>query len=141
MNPKKYYGSLDSGIKRDDLFSMSDQVPVFVRNIEIASDTTVTRGMLMAATAPQGEYHLATATDATLGNAFFGIAVEDYQADSDHSVTQCYISGVFHDSKIITADSDTAPIELFELRLREQGMWLRSIKNLFGNWNDFFDEA
>ena len=137
MNPKKYYGSLDSGIKRDDLFSMSDQVPVFVRNIEIASDTTVTRGMLMAATDPQGEYHLATATDATLGNAFFGIAVEDYQADSDHTVTQCYISGVFHDSKIITASSDTAPVKLFELELRRQHIWLRKIQDRFGHFDQF----
>ena len=139
MNPKKYYGSLDSGIKRDDLLSMSDQVPVFIRNIEIGTDTTVTRGMLMAATDPQGEYHLATASDATLSNAFFGIAVNDYQADSDHSVTQCYISGIFHDSKIITADSDTAPVKLFELELRRQGIWLRKILDRFGHFN-FWDE-
>ena len=137
MNPKKYYGSLDSGIKRDDLLSMGDQVPTLIINVEVATDTTVHRGDLMAGTDLESEFHLATASDATLGNAFFGIAVEDYQADSDHSVTQCYISGVFHDSKIITADSDTAPIELFELELRRQHIWLRKILDRYGHFDQF----
>lgn len=137
MNPKKYYGSLDSGIKRDDLFSMSDQVPVFVRNVEIASDTTVQRGELLAATDPQGEYHLANATDAAANNRWYGIAVEDFEADSDHTVTQCYLSGIFHEEKIITASSDTAPVKLFELELRRQHIWLRKILDRYGHFDQF----
>lgn len=133
MKPRVYNGSFP-GIEHDDLQAMSEQVPVFVRNVEIAEDAEIKRGMLMAATDPRGEYHLATAADAA-GNSFFGIAIDDYKADSDHTITQCYISGIFHEEKIITADSDTAPIKLFELELRRQNIWLRKILDRFGHWD------
>lgn len=134
MKPRVYNGSFP-GIEHDDLQAMSEQVPVFVRNVEISSDTTISRGMLMAATDPRGEYHLANATDAAANNRFYGIAIDDYKADSDHTITQCYISGIFHEEKIITADSDTAPIKLFELELRKQHIWLRKIQDRFGHWD------
>lgn len=137
MNPKKYYGSLDSGIKRDDLLSMSDQVPVFIRNIEIATDTTVHRGDLMAATDPQGTYHLAGAADSAANDRFYCIIVDDYEADAEHYICQGYLSGIFHLEKIKVAEG--AKIQDFELRLREQGIWLRKLLDRYNHWN-FFDE-
>lgn len=133
MLPRKHYGSLDSNIKRDDLQAMSEQVPVFVRNIEIPSGTTVHRGELMATTDPRGDYHLATAADATAGNVFFGIIINDFEADDDHTVTQIYISGIFHEEKIILADG--AKIADFELELRRQNIWLRKILDRFGHFD------
>lgn len=134
MKPRVYNGSFP-GITHDDLQAMSEQVPVFVRNIEVASDTTIHRGDLLCATNPRGEYHLANATDAAANNRWYGIAIDDYAADSDHTITQAYISGIFHEEKINTADSSTAKISLFELELRRQNIWLRKIQDKFGHWD------
>lgn len=134
MKPRVYNGSFP-GITHDDLQSMVESLPVFVRNVEIASDTTIHRGDLLCATNPRGEYHLANATDAAATNRWYGIAIDDYAADAEHYTTQIYISGVFHEEKINTASSDTAPISLFELELRRQMIYLRSLKDRFGHFD------
>lgn len=112
------------GFNPDELVAYSND-PMDVQNVNVDSDATIQRGMLLASPTFFGTYHLATAADV---GKVLRIARDDFTADSDCHVTQVYSSGRFHREKIITADSDTAPVELFESDLRRQDIRLTALK-------------
>ena len=114
----------------DDLFA-GGYVPVYLKNIEINSDTTLQRGMLLAETG--GVYNLATSSDT--GKSLAVAAVDFTPADSDDTVAQAYISGYFHKNKIITGPTDTSIIDSLELEMRRQNIILTTQHEIFDTQN------
>lgn len=110
------------GIKRDELMGGADGIPVSIRNIDVASDTTIQRGMLLSASSTFGVFAPAADTSTKV----FVIAEKDFVADSDHTVTQAYTSGKFNREKIIL--DENLNIDNFEVELRRQNIILTSIK-------------
>lgn len=131
---KEYFGTFP-GVREDILEAAGDGIPKFLNNINVASDTTVQRGMLMAASAPTGTFSLAGAGDT---NKYFAIARDDFEADSSHTVCQAWVSGRFHREAVITAGgSDTTVLEALEPEMRRQNLHLTSIKQIFGKYDAF----
>ena len=107
-----------AGAWYDNLLAGED---VLTRNVRIASDTTVERGMLLA-----GKYdgtgttvHIATAAD-TVGSELF-IAASDA---SSIEVVTVYEAGRFNRSAIKT----TAPLGGYELEMRRQGLRMTEVR-------------
>lgn len=118
----KFFGTRD-GIKRDELCGGADGIPMSIRNIEVGSDTTIQRGMLLSSATTFGVFAPVADTDTS---KVFVIAEKDFQADSDHTVTQAYTSGKFNREKIILDES--LNIDNYEETLRKENIILTSIK-------------
>ncbi len=118
----RFFGTRD-GIKRDELMGGADGIPVSIRNIEVSTDTTIQRGMLLASATTFGVFAPATSSDTS---KVLVIAENDFVADSDHTVTQAFTSGKFNREKIILDES--LNIDDFEVELRRQNIILTSIK-------------
>lgn len=116
----RFFGTRD-GIKRDELMGGADGIPVSIRNVEVSSDTTIQRGMLLASATTFGVFAPATSSDTS---KVLVIAEKDFTADSDLHVTQAYTSGKFNREKIILDGN----IDDFENELRKQNIILTSIK-------------
>ena len=116
----RFFGTRD-GIKRDELMGGADGIPVSIRNVEVSSDTTIQRGMLLASATTFGVFAPATNSDTS---KVLVIAEKDFTADSDLHVTQAYTSGKFNREKIILDGN----IDDFENELRKQNIILTSIK-------------
>ncbi len=116
----RFFGQ-HNGIKRDELCGGAEQL-MSIRNIEVASDTTIQRGMLLSSATTFGVFAPAD-SDTT---KVFVIAEKDFTADSDHTVTQAYTSGKFNREKIIL--SDGLNIDDYEEPLRKVDIYLTSIK-------------
>ena len=122
--PKKYFGSfkLDN---RDEL--VGDTYKELIRfNINVSSDTTLQRGMLLSADSFEGNFKLVDSTDT---GKVFAVALDNFTADSDNTVTQAYTSGVFNREKIITAATDSSILNALTPELRKQNIHFTSIKN------------
>lgn len=116
----RFFGQHD-GIKRDELCGGAEQL-MSIRNIEVASDTTIQRGMLLNSSTTFGVFAPAD-SDTT---KVFVIAEKDFTADSDHTVTQAYTSGKFNREKIILDEG--LNIDDYEESLRKVDIYLTSIK-------------
>ena len=114
----KYYEEY-AGVVRDELIGDA-AYPVKLRNVTLSSGTAVTRGTILAAATVDGVYAPATSADV---NKNLAIAVSDFTASSDGTVTQAYSSGVFNREKLTPSDTS-----VFELELRRQNIHLTSIK-------------
>ena len=126
----KYFGTFKDIQPRDELFGGGDGIPVSKRNIEVGSDTTIQRGMLLGSAESFGTFSAASSDSAVLV-----IAAEDFVADSDHTVTQAYTSGKFNREKIKL--SAGLNIDSFEEVLRREDIILTSIKDIFGHVDDW----
>lgn len=133
---KEYFGTFP-GVVNEDLEAAGDGIPKFLNNINVASDATVTRGMLMAATSPGGTFSLASASDT---NKYFAIARDDFEADSAHTVCQAWTMGRFHAPSVITTGgSDTTVLRTLEPELRKQNIHLVGLQEIYGKcdpWQD-----
>lgn len=118
----RFFGQ-HSGIVRDELCGGADAIPMSIRNIEVASDTTIQRGMLLGASSTFGVFAPVTDTSTKV----FVIAEKDFTADSDHTVTQAYTSGKFNREKIVLDES--LNIDDFEEQLRKVNVILTTIKH------------
>lgn len=116
----RFFGKRD-GIVRDELCGGAEQL-MSIRNIEVASDTTIQRGMLLGSATTFGVFAPATDTSTKV----FVIAEKDFTADSDHTVTQAYTSGKFNREKIVLDES--LNIDDFEEQLRKVNIILTTIK-------------
>ena len=131
---RDYFGTFE-GVKYDDLQAAGDGISTFTRNIEVGSDTVVERGMLMAASTPTGVYSLAGASDT---GKFFAIARENFEADSNCSITQAFTMGRFHAPKVMTTGgSDTSVLAALEPELRRQSLYLVGLQEFFGRYDAF----
>lgn len=129
---RDYFGTFE-GVTWDDLQAAGDGISTFTRNIEVGSDTTVERGMLMAASTPTGVYSLAGAGDS---GKFFAIARENFEADSSHTVTTAFTMGRFHAPKVITTGgSDTSVLAALEPELRRQNLHLVGLQEIYGKYD------
>ena len=117
----RFFGQHD-GIKRDELCGGADAIPMSIRNIEVASDTTIQRGMLLGSPTTFGVFSQPADSDTS---KVFVIAKEDFTANSDLKVTQAFSSGKFNREKIILDES--LNIDDFENELRRQNIILTSI--------------
>ena len=118
----RFFGTRD-GIKRDELMGGTG-VNIFNRNIAVDSDATIARGMLLCSNKTFGTYKPVSSTaDAS---KVLVVAAENFNADSDHTVTQSYVSGMFNREKIILDSS--LNIDDFEEALRKVDIRLTSIK-------------
>ena len=122
--PKKYFGSFKISNK-DEL--VGDTWRELIRfNINVASDTTIQRGTLLAADSFEGNFKLVDSTDT---GKVFAIALDNFTADSDSTVAQAYTSGVFNREKIITAATDSSILNALTPELRKQNIFFTSVKN------------
>ena len=124
--------SVHEGVARDELMGGADGIPVSIRNIEVASDTTIQRGMLLCSPSTFGVFSQPADSDTS---KVFVIAEKDFTADSDLKVTQAFSSGKFNREKIILDES--LNIDDFENELRRQNIILTSIYGGtidIGNW-------
>lgn len=132
-NPRPYCGEWGDTVFRDELQAAGDGIPVFLRNVEVADDAEIQRGMLLAASTPEGVYSLAGAGDT---GKYFAIARDNFIADSDHQITQAYYHGRFHRDKIITSGgSDTTVLDSLELELRRQNIFLVKLHDYYGHFD------
>lgn len=132
MSKNEYYGHF-TGVQYEDLEAAGDGVPKFLRNVEVAEDAEIKRGMLLAASTSTGTYSLAGAGDS---GKFFAVAREDFTADSDHTITQAWTMGRFHAPAVITAGgSDTSVLTSLEPELRRQNIHLVGLKEIYGNYD------
>lgn len=127
----RFFGTFKDIQPRDELFGGDDGIPVSKRNITVGSDTTVERGMLLAAGTTFGTFAEATSDTAKV----FVIAAEDFTADSDHTVTQAYTSGKFNREKIKL--DENLDIDDYEETLRKVNIILTSIKDMYGHQDDW----
>ena len=116
----RFFGQHD-GIKRDELCGGAEQL-MSIRNIEVASDTTIQRGMLLSSATTFGVFEPADSDTAKV----FVVAEKDFTADSDHTVTQAYTSGKFNREKILL--NEGLNIDDYEEPLRKVDIYLTSIK-------------
>ena len=120
--PKKYFGSFKISNK-DEL--VGDTWRELIRfNINVASDTTIQRGTLLAADSFEGNFKLVDSTDT---GKVFAIALDNFTADSDSTVTQAYTSGVFNKSKVIVGEG--VDINALKNELRKQNIHFTDIKD------------
>jgi len=117
----RFFGTRD-GIKRDELMGGTDGIPVSIRNVEVAKDAAIERGMLLASASTFGVFAPAAASDT---GKVLVIAEKDFAADSDHTVTQAYTSGKFNREKIKLGTG--LNIDNFEEPLRKVNIILTSI--------------
>lgn len=118
----KFFGTRD-GIKRDELCGGAEKL-MSIRNIEVAQDAEIKRGMLLCSATTYGVFAPVTSTGD--GSKVLVIAEKDFAADSDHTVTQAYTSGKFNREKIILKSG--LNIDAFEEPLRKVEIMLASIK-------------
>ena len=116
----RFFGTRD-GIKRDELCGGAEQL-MSIRNIEVAADAEIKRGMLLNSATTFGVFAPAD-SDTT---KVLVVAEKDFTADSDHTVTQAYTSGKFNREKIIL--SEGLNIDDYEESLRKVDIYLTSIK-------------
>lgn len=109
------------GVKPDELIGGTLE-PLETFNINVASDTTLTRGDLLAATNFSATFSLATAADTA---KVFAVARENFTAGSDSSVAPAYVRGTFNREKI--NPSDTAILTALEPALRRQNILLTTL--------------
>lgn len=128
----RFFGTFKNIQPRDELFGGDDGIPVSKRNIDVAANATIERGMLLASATTFGTFAPAAATDT--GKVYL-IAAEDFTADSDHTVTQAYVSGKFNREKIKLDNS--LNIDDFEETLRRANIHLTSIMDKFGHQDDW----
>lgn len=132
MSSDKYFGHFP-GVTDDNLEAAGDGVPKFIRNVDVGSDTTIQRGMLLAASTPAGEYHLASALDT---GSFFAIARDDFEATSENTVCQAWTMGRFHAPSVITTGgSDTTILNTLEPELRRQNIHLVGLQEIYGKYD------
>ena len=117
-----YTGTFD-GVQRDELFG-GTSIPVSVRNINISSDTSITRGAILSSATETGNFALATDSDTS---KILAVAACDFTATSDNTVTQAYTSGVFNRERLTLADG--SDINKLADTLRKDGIILTSIQN------------
>lgn len=93
---------------------------LLLRNVRIASDTTVERGALLAGTfdGTGTTVHLATTAD-TVGSELFIAATDSASVE----VITAYESGRFNRSAV----KSTVPLSGFELEMRKQGLRLTEV--------------
>ena len=115
----RFFGVRD-GVQRDELCGGAEQL-MSIRNIEVASDTSIQRGMLLSSATTFGVF--APADSDT--NKVFVVAEKDFTADSDLHVTQAYTSGKFNREKIIL--NEGLNIDDYEEALRKVNIILTSI--------------
>lgn len=123
----KYFWETD-GIERDEL-SGGPEAPLTVWNVNVGASAVIDRGMLLGADSPTDEFALVSSS----GDAskVMGVAVADFTADADHTVTQIYSSGKFNRERIILGGDSSLTLDTFENELRRQNIHLTSIKDLF----------
>ena len=123
----EYFWQTD-GIERDEL-SGGPEAPLTVWNINVGASAVIERGQLLCADSPTDEFALVSSS----GDAskVLGVAVADFVADADHTVTQIYSSGKFNRERIKIGGDSSLTLETFENELRRQNIHLTSIKELF----------
>lgn len=123
----EYFWQTD-GIERDEL-SGGPEVPLTVWNINVGASAVIERGQLLCANTPTDDFALvSSAGDAS---KVLGIAVCNFEADSDHTVTQIYSSGKFNRERIKLGGDSSLTLDTFENEMRRQDIWLTSIKGLY----------
>ena len=123
-----YTGTFQNTVYRDELFGGGDGFPVEIINVQLASDSTVTRGTIIAGDTPKSTF--AAVSSAADAEKFLAVVAEDFTAtDSDSSVTSAYSAGKFNREKLILADG--LDINDFENALRKQNIILTSIKEIY----------
>lgn len=128
----KFFGTFKNIQPRDELFGGDDGIPVSLRNIEVASSASIQRGMLLSSATTFGTFAPAADTDKS---KVYVVAAETFDADSDHTVTQAYVSGKFNREKIVLGSS--LDIDDFEETLRRANIHLTSIMDKFGHQDDW----
>ena len=128
----KFFGTFKNIQPRDELFGGDDGIPVSLRNIEVDSSTSIQRGMLLSSATTFGTFAPAADTDTS---KVYVVAAETFDADSDHTVTQAYVSGKFNREKIVLDSS--LDIDDFEETLRRANIHLTSIMDKFGHQDDW----
>lgn len=123
----KYFWQTD-GIERDEL-SGGPEAPLTVWNVNVGASAVIERGQLLCASSPTADFALvSSAGDAS---KVLGVAVADFTADADHTVTQIYSSGKFNRERIILGGDSSLTLDIFENEMRRQNIHLTSIKKLF----------
>lgn len=122
-----YFWQTD-GIERDEL-SGGPEAPLTVWNVNVGASAVIERGQLLCASSPTADFALvSSAGDAS---KVLGVAVADFTADADHTVTQIYSSGKFNRERIILGGDSSLTLDTFENELRRQNIHLTSIKELY----------
>ena len=122
----QYFGQFKDVTPRDELIG-GTSIPIFTRNIEVDSDTQLERGMLLCSDETFGTFEPVDSTDTA---KVFVIAENDFTADSDHTVTSAYTSGIFNRERIKLKTG--LDIKTFEEALRKENIHLTKIFDLFG---------
>ena len=123
----KYCFNVDMGQEWDNLFA-GPEIKVMNRNVKVANDAKIERGMLLA----ENDGIAAPATAADTDTTLF-IASENFEADSDTGVvTTVYTSGRFNRSKIKVGEG--IDINDFEEPLRKVDIILTDIIELKGEY-------
>lgn len=128
----RFFGTFKNIQPRDELFGGDDGIPVSLRNIEVAANAKIERGMLLSSATTFGTFAPVASVDT--GKVYL-VAAEDFAADSDHTVTQAYVSGKFNREKIKLDSS--LNIDNFEETLRRANIQLTSIMDKFGHQDDW----
>lgn len=123
----EYFWETD-GIDRDEL-SGGAEAPLTVWNVNVGASAVIERGQLLCADSPTDDFALvSSAGDAS---KVLGVAVSNFTADADHTVTQIYSSGKFNRERIILGGDSSLTLDTFENELRRQNIHLTSIKDLY----------
>ena len=121
----KYCFNVDMGQEWDDLFA-GPEIKVMNRNVKVANDAKIERGMLLAENGGIAAPATAADTDTTLF-----IASENFEAGSDTGVvTMVYTSGRFHRDKIKVGEG--VDINNFEEPLRKVNIELTGLIQMMG---------
>lgn len=123
----KYFWATD-GIERDEL-SGGPEAPLTVWNVNVGASAVIERGQLLCADSPTDEFALVSSS----GDAskVLGVAVADFTADADHTVTSIYVSGKFNRERIKLGGDSSLTLDTFANELRRQNIHLTSVKELF----------
>lgn len=125
-----YFWKID-GISRDELSGGGDGIPQEIINVNVGASAAIERGMLMCGASYGGTFaQVSSSADAS---KILGIAVNDFDADADHTVTQIYTSGKYNLEKIGCPSG--VNIEDFIDPLRKSNIHVTSIKDVFGKVN------
>lgn len=123
-----YFWEID-GIQRDELAGGGDGIPQEIWNVNVGASAVIERGMLLGGSSMGGEFSQVTsAADAT---KILGIAVENFTADAEHTVTQIYASGKFNRERIKLGGASTLTLEPFENEMRKQNLHVTSIQDKY----------
>ena len=121
----KYCFNVNMGQEWDDLFA-GPEIKVMNRNVKVANDAKIERGMLLADNGGVATPVTASDTDKPLF-----IASEDFEAGSDTGVvTMVYTSGRFHRDKIKVGEG--VDINDFEEPLRKVNIELTGLIQMKG---------